>query len=163
MYASGPETSSSPRLFLGKKQNKQQQKWILCSFLKTPFYCPFPICSLHFIKTPDCVNSYYISHFYLDAIRFKGKQKETPPSPKSCPVTLIYFPFHSSLLLIISKFVYTHLRNVLEPMTCCPFFSSCSQCQVLYDHVITPFGVCVNVFFPTRFVIMYDLLSSSPI
>lgn len=121
VYASGPETSSSPRLFLGKKQTTT--KWILCSFLKSPFYCPFPICSLHFIKTPGLREFILYKSFFIWMQSDSRESKKKHP-PKSCPVTLIYFPsFHSSLLLpIISKFVYTHLRNVLEPMTCCPFF-----------------------------------------
>lgn len=107
VYASGPETSSSPRLFLGKKQTTT--KWILCSFLKSPFYCPFPICSLHFIKTPG------LREFILYKSFFIWMQSDSRESKKKHPPSLALSRSSIFLLFILlsssplSANLFTHI------------------------------------------------------
>lgn len=103
LHASGPETSS-------KTFVENNKKFILCFlfffFLNLPFYCPsffFPICHLHFIKTriACCVSSYYIplKSFLFGCNPIKGEAKKHKQTPKSCPVTLIYFLSSSSAVI----------------------------------------------------------------
>lgn len=107
VYASGPETSSSPRLFLEKKQTTT--KWILCSFLKSPFYCPFPICSLHFIKTPG------LREFILYKSFFIWMQSDSRESKKKHPPSLALSRSSIFLLFILlsssplSANLFTHI------------------------------------------------------
>ena len=75
-------------------------------FLNLPFYCPsffFPICHLNFIKTriACCVSSYYIplKSFLFGCNPIKGEAKKHKQTPKSCPVTLIYFLSSSSAVI----------------------------------------------------------------
>lgn len=109
VYASGPETSSSPRLFLGKKNKQQQNGFFFCSFLKSPFYCPFPICSLHFIKTPG------LREFILYKSFFIWMQSDSRESKKKHPPSLALSRSSIFLLFILlsssplSANLFTHI------------------------------------------------------
>lgn len=94
--------------FLQNFRGKQQKIYSLFSFFlkNLPFYCPsffFPICHLHFIKTriACCVSSYYIplKSFLFGCNPIKGEAKKHKQTPKSCPVTLIYFLSSSSAVI----------------------------------------------------------------